>query len=84
MKKMMMMWVMVLTTVIFVGCSKASKYENMVREAAELNEKAGGPKLSEEKIKKQVEEFKKLSSDEQEATLKMGEAALELLKKKAK
>ena len=83
MKKMMMMWVMALTTMIFVGCSKASKFERLEREIAELSEKVTGQKISDDKIKSEVEKFKKLESDEQEMVLKMEEAALEMLKKKA-
>lgn len=80
MKKIVMTFIAVLATVMIVGCSKTSKYESVCREVAALAEKNGGPKMTEEDIKKEVEKFSKMSSDQQDAVLKAAEAMLDAAK----
>ena len=83
MKKLMIL-VMAVTTMMFVGCSKVSKFEKLARESAAMSEKAGGKKVSEEMIQKEVEKFKKLSSEEQDKTLKAMEAMIDMAKTQLK
>ena len=66
MKKIMMTLVMAVMAVMLAGCSKESKYESQLREAAKLMEEGtkGVIKLNEDDIKKKVEEFKKLKNRE--------------------
>jgi outer membrane murein-binding lipoprotein Lpp len=87
MKKLIMTFVMVLTTVMLAGCSKVSKYESLTRESIALAQKIGGsnvPKFTEEQIQKDIEEFKKLSSEEQDKRIKLLEASIDLLKTQGK
>ena len=84
MKKLMML-VMAVTAMMLVGCSdNVSKYEKLTRESLAIAEKAGGPKVSEEMVKKDIEEFKNLSSDEQKKRLKALEAIIDLAKTQMK
>ena len=89
MKKIMMTLVMAVMAVMLVGCSKESKYESLLRETAKLVEEGsnGMIKVDDAKIKKELEEFKKLSDEEKDKEIKKGEEVLQKLKeakKKAK
>ncbi len=89
MKKIMMTLVMAVMAVMLAGCSKESKYESLLRETAKLVEEGsnGMIKVDDAKIKKELEEFKKLSDEEKDKEIKKGEEVLQKLKeakKKAK
>ncbi|MBQ1429643.1 MAG: hypothetical protein IIZ06_08240, partial [Kiritimatiellae bacterium] len=65
------------------------KYESLLRETAKLVEEGsnGMIKVDDAKIKKELEEFKKLSDEEKDKEIKKGEEVLQKLKeakKKAK
>ena len=86
MKKIMMTLAMAIMAITLVGCSKESKYERQLREAAMLMEEGtkGVIKLNEDDIKKKVEEFKKLSDEEKDKALKEAEEALKKMKEELK
>ncbi len=86
MKKIMMTLAMAIMAITLVGCSKESKYESQLREAAKLMEEGtkGVIKLNEDDIKKKVEEFKKLSDEEKDKTLKEGEEVIKKMKEELK
>ena len=89
MKKIMMTLAMAVMAVMLAGCSKESKYESLLRETAKLVEEGsnGMIKVDDAKIKKELEEFKKLSDEEKDKEIKKGEEVLQKLKeakKKAK
>ena len=73
MKKLMTV-ILLLAAAMLVGCSKASKYEKLLREVnaqiekmPENDRKRLDLKIrSEDKIRQKVEKFTKLSSDEQD------------------
>ena len=86
MKKMVKgcaMAVIVASMTMFIGCSKARKYECILEEMCKM-----GVDLMELELEKhiefQVKEFKKLSKDDQEKKLKAAEEELEEVKKKFK
>ena len=86
MKKIMMTLVMAVMAVMLAGCSKESKYESQLREAAKLVEEGtkGAIKLDEADVKKKVEEFKKLSDEEKDKVLKEGDELIKKLKEEMK
>lgn len=86
MKKIMMTLVMAVMAVMLAGCSKESKYESQLREAAKLVEEGtkGAIKLNEADVKKKVEEFKKLSAEEKDKVLKEGDELIKKLKEELK
>lgn len=86
MKKIMMTLAMAIMAITLVGCSKESKYESQLREAAKLVEEGtkGAIKLDEADVKKKVEEFKKLSNEEKDKMLKEGDEIIKKLKEELK
>lgn len=86
MKKMVKgcaMAVAIASMATFVGCSNASKYESMLEEMNEISIELA-ELMAEKKTEFDVEEFKKMSEDEQKEVLKMMEETLKELKKNAK
>lgn len=86
MKKMVKgcaMAVAIASMATFVGCSNASKYESMLEEMNEISIELA-ELMAEKNLEFQVEEFKKMSEDEQKTMLEMTEAALEETKKNTK
>jgi hypothetical protein len=79
MKKLMIMGMCSLA-MLLVGCSKASKYESIEREAQTILM----GKVDEDAVKKEVEKFKKLSAEEQDKLLEKAEKALKELKEMEK
>ncbi len=88
MKKLMTV-ILLLAAAMLVGCSKASKYEKLLREVnaqiekiPENDRKRLELKIrSEDKIRQKVEKFKKLSSDEQDLKIKEFEFLKSMIKK---
>jgi len=80
--------ILVLTAAMLVGCSKASKYEKLLREVNEQIEKIPESDRehldlktrSEDEIRQKVEKFKKLSSDEQDLQITEAEFSKSLIK----
>ncbi len=80
--------ILVLTAAMLVGCSKASKYEKLLREVNAQIEKMSESDRerlnlkirSEDKIRQKVEKFKKLSPDEQDLKIKEAEFAKSFIK----
>lgn len=68
---------------MFIGCSKASKYECILEEFGEMAVELMELEM-EKSIEFQVKDFKKLSKDDQEKELKATEEQLEEFKKKFK
>jgi len=81
MKKMMVAFSMAALACALAGCSKESRYESMTREAMALTQDG---KIDEEQIKKYMDDFRKLTAEEQDKAIKESEEAIKLIKEMLK
>ena len=83
MKRLMMAFSMAALACAMAGCSKESRYESMTREAMSLTQNG---KIDEEQIRKYMDDFRKMTAEEQDRAIKESEEAIkkikELLKKR--
>lgn len=78
MKKLMFVVAVAAMSVIMTGCSKESKMESLVREMGEISE-ASKDEIDAQ-VKEALEEFKKMSAEEQEKALEEMEEMIEWFK----
>lgn len=78
MKKLMFVVAVAAMSVIMTGCSKESKMESLVREMGEISE-ASKDEIDAQ-VKETLEEFKKMSAEEQEKALEEMEEMIEKFK----
>lgn len=78
MKKLMFVVAVAAMSVIMTGCSNESKMESLIREMGEISE-ASKDEIDAQ-VKEALEEFKKMSAEEQEKALEEMEEMIEKFK----